>query len=263
MHAPVTAPSIDTSLSTDALMAARMRLVLSISALLAVAVDAGQSRQPVASAVWLVFSGYILHSLLVYASTRMGWRYVQGKAVHWSDVLWFTLIVFVTDGVQSLFFLFYFFAILTSSFRWGFEEGARVTVVSVASFAVCGLGTSSGDDAPQLLMRTTFLLALGHMIVHWGGSKLVAAAAPCPPERHQPAVESALRRGPHHRPHDGEDAGLFQGQPLHPHDAGQRDRHLDPAHTAQGRRLRTRQRADARNIAESPLMALDHRAHRT
>jgi signal transduction histidine kinase len=173
MHAPVTAPSIDASLSTDALMAARMRLVLSISALLAVAVDAGQNRQQVASAVWLAFSGYMLHSLLVYVSTRMGWRHVQGKAVHWSDVLWFTLIVFATDGVQSVFFLFYFFAILTSSFRWGFEEGARVTVVSVASFAVCGLGTSSGGDTPQLLMRTTFLLALGHMIVHWGGSKLI------------------------------------------------------------------------------------------
>jgi signal transduction histidine kinase len=172
MRAPVTAPHIDTSVSSDVLMAARMRLVLSISALLAVAVDGGQSRPPVASAVWLAFSGYVLHSLLVYASTRMGWRHVHGKAVHWSDVLWFTLIIFVTDGVQSLFFLFYFFAILTSSFRWGFEEGARVTVVSIASFAACGLGTGTGDDAPQLLMRATFLLALGHMIVHWGGSKL-------------------------------------------------------------------------------------------
>ena len=172
MRARAAAPNIDTSLSTDAFMAARMRLVLSVSALLAVAVDARQSPQPIASAVWLAFSGYILHSLLVYASTRKGWRHAQGKAVHWSDVLWFTLIIFVTDGVQSLFFLFYFFAILTSSFRWGFEEGARVTVVSVASFAACGLGTSTGDDAPQLLMRTTFLLALGHMIVHWGGSKL-------------------------------------------------------------------------------------------
>lgn len=173
MRAPVSAPSLDSSLSTDALMAARMRLVLSISAVLAMAVDAGPTRQPVASAVWLAFCGYLLHSVLVHACTQGGWRHVQGKAVHWSDVMWFTLIVFVTGGVHSLFFLFYFFAILTSSFRWGFEEGARVTIVSVASFAACGLGTSTGDDAPQLLMRTTFLLALGHMIVHWGGSKLI------------------------------------------------------------------------------------------
>ena len=164
------APDVDASVAADALMVARMRLVLSVSALLAVAVDAGDNR--LQFPVWLAFSGYILHSLLVYACTRMGRPYFQGKAIHWSDVLWFTLIIFVTDGVQSLFFLFYFFAILTSSFRWGFEEGARVTVASVASFAACGLATSTGGDSPQLLMRTTFLLALGHMIVHWGGSKL-------------------------------------------------------------------------------------------
>ena len=165
------APQVDACTVADALMVARMRLVLSVSALLAVAVEAGDNRQHIDSAVWLAFSGYILHSLLVYACTRTGRPCFQGKAIHWSDVLWFTLILFVTDGVQSLFFLFYFFAILTSSFRWGFEEGARVTVASVASFAACGLGTSTGDT-PQLLMRTTFLLALGHMIVHWGGSRL-------------------------------------------------------------------------------------------
>ncbi|MBB3637578.1 sensor histidine kinase [Variovorax atrisoli] len=166
------APEADTGVAADALMVARMRLVLSVSALLAVVVDAGDHREHIHGTVWLAFCGYVLHSLLVYACTRMGRPYFQGKVIHWSDVLWFTLIIFVTDGVQSLFFLFYFFAILTSAFRWGFEEGARVTVASVASFAACGLATSTGNDAPQLLMRSTFLLALGHMIVHWGGSKL-------------------------------------------------------------------------------------------
>ncbi|WP_418125816.1 sensor histidine kinase [Variovorax sp. 160MFSha2.1] len=165
-------PDAGISVAADALMVSRMRLVLSVSALLAVVVDAGDHRNHVDGAVWLAFCGYVLHSLLVYACTRMGRPYFQGKVIHWSDVLWFTLIIFVTDGVQSLFFLFYFFAILTSAFRWGFEEGARVTVASVASFAACGLTTSTGNDAPQLLMRSTFLLALGHMIVHWGGSKL-------------------------------------------------------------------------------------------
>ncbi|MBB4221684.1 sensor histidine kinase [Variovorax guangxiensis] len=165
-------PDAGISVAADALMVSRMRLVLSVSALLAVVVDAGDHRNHVDGAVWLAFCGYVLHSLLVYACTRMGRPYFQGKVIHWSDVLWFTLIIFVTDGVQSLFFLFYFFAILTSAFRWGFEEGARVTVASVASFAACGLATSTGNDAPQLLMRSTFLLALGHMIVHWGGSKL-------------------------------------------------------------------------------------------
>src|SRR5689334_13547325 len=131
MLARTTASDVDASVAADALMVARMRLVLSASALLAIAVDAGDHRQQVSNAVWMTFAGCVLHSLLVYGCARAGRPYFQGKAIHWSDVLWFTLIVFVTDGVQSLFFLFYFFAILTSSFRWGYEEGARVTVVSV------------------------------------------------------------------------------------------------------------------------------------
>ncbi|MBT2333893.1 histidine kinase [Variovorax paradoxus] len=160
------------SLAADALMVARMRLVLAVSALLAVAVDLADTHQRIGSAVWLTFSCYAFYSLGVYICTRRGHPYFHGKAIHWFDVLWFTVIVYATGGIGSLYFLFYFFAILTSSFRWGYEEGARVTMASVASFASCGLGTIIGSDTPQLLMRTTFLLALGHMIGHWGGSKV-------------------------------------------------------------------------------------------
>jgi len=162
----------DPGLSADALMVARMRLVLSVSALLAVGVDTESGQEHLEGSVWLAFSCYALYSLGVYACTRTGQPYFQGRAIHWLDVLWFTLIVFVTGGVGSLYFLFYFFAILTSSFRWGYEEGARITMASVASFAACSLGASNGDYTAQLLMRTTFLLALGHMIGHWGGSKV-------------------------------------------------------------------------------------------
>ncbi|MDQ0571618.1 signal transduction histidine kinase [Variovorax paradoxus] len=164
----------DSNLTADAVMVARMRLVLAISALLAIAVDAGEAQQHIGSPVWLAFAGYLVYSVGVYICTRMGQPYFQGKAIHWFDVLWFTLLTFVTGGVSSLYFLFYFFVILTSSFRWGYEEGARVTMASVASFVACSLGTGTGTDTytPQLLMRTTFLLALGHMIGHWGGSKV-------------------------------------------------------------------------------------------
>ncbi len=160
----------DPGVAVDALMVARMRLVLSVSALLAVAVDAAQ--EPLDGGIWLAFSGYAVYSLGIYACTRSGQPYFLGRTIHWFDVMWFTLMVFATGGAQSLYFLFYFFAILTSSFRWGYEEGARVTMASVASFAACSLGAHTGEYTPQLLMRTTFLLALGHMVGHWGGSKV-------------------------------------------------------------------------------------------
>ena len=165
---------IDTSLAADAAdarMVARMRLVLSVSALLAVFVDPA-SLQGVDGFTWLLFCGYILHSLVVCFYSELEAPLSQSRLIHWLDVCWYGLIVLLTDGVHSSFFLFFFFAILTSSFRWGLEEGARVTLASVALFAACGVGSVTEGDLPRLLLRATFLLALGYMIIYWGRAKV-------------------------------------------------------------------------------------------
>ncbi|MBT2322935.1 histidine kinase [Variovorax paradoxus] len=165
---------IDVSLASDgadARMVARMRLVLSVSALLAVFVDPSGLRG-VGGFTWLLFVGYILHSFAVYLFSQLDAPFSQSRWIHWLDVGWYGLIVLFTDGIHSFFFLFFFFAILTSSFRWGFEEGARVTLASVAVFAACGLGSMTEQDLPRLLLRATFLLAFGYMSIHWGGSKV-------------------------------------------------------------------------------------------
>jgi signal transduction histidine kinase len=155
----------------DARMVARLRLVLSLSALLAVFVDPASLRG-VDGSTWLLFCGYIAHSLVVCLYAEMEAPLAQGRLIHWLDVGWYALIVLLTEGVHSSFFLFFFFAILTSSFRWGFEEGARVTLASTALFAACGIGSATGQDLPRLLLRSTFLLALGYMIIYWGRSKV-------------------------------------------------------------------------------------------
>src|SRR5688500_4860703 len=165
---------IDTSLAADAgdaRMVARMRLVLSVSALLAVFVDPASLRG-VGGSTWLLFCGYILHSLVVCVYSELEAPLSQSRMIHWLDIGWYALIVQLTDGVHSAFFLFFFFAILTSSFRWGFDEGARVTLGSVALFAACGVGSTTEQDLPRLLLRATFLLAFGYMSIHWGGSKV-------------------------------------------------------------------------------------------
>ena len=165
---------IDTSLAADAAdacMVARMRLVLSVSALLVVFVDPASLRG-VGGSTWLLFCGYVLHSLVVYVYSELEAPLSQSRVIHWLDICWYALIVLLTDGVHSPFFLFFFFAILTSSFRWGFEEGARVTLASVALFAACGMGSATAQDLPRLLLRSTFILALGYMIIYWGRSKV-------------------------------------------------------------------------------------------
>jgi signal transduction histidine kinase len=157
--------------AADAQMVGRMRLVLAISGLLAIFIDPS-GLSDVGPLTWIVFSGYVLHCAALYIFALLNKPFSQSKLIHWMDVCWYALIVFLTGGVSSFFFLLFFFAILTSSFRWGFEEGARITVTSAILLAACGLMLDAQQDLPRLLLRTTFLLTFGYMSARWGESKI-------------------------------------------------------------------------------------------
>jgi len=163
-------PSATTN-ATDAQMVGRMRMVLAVSVLLAVFIDPS-GLSAVGGFTWLVFFGYFFHSIVIYVYSQLDRPLLQSVLIHRLDVLWFALIVVFTGGATSFFFLFFFFAILASSFRWGFEEGARVTVASAFIFFVSGLLMGDQNDLPRLLLRTTFLLAIGYMSCRWGESKV-------------------------------------------------------------------------------------------
>lgn len=155
----------------DARMVSRMRLVLAVSVLLAVFIDP-HGLSGVNRFTWLALFGYLLHSSIIYIYSHIDHSLSQSKLTHRLDVLWFAVIVGVTGSVNSFFFLFFFFAILVSSFRWGVEEGARITLASAVLFAAPALLLDTRHELPRLLLRTTFLLAFGYMCVHWGESKL-------------------------------------------------------------------------------------------
>ena len=160
-----------TTNATDAQMVSRMRMVLAVSVLLAVFVDPS-GLSAAGGGTWLVFFGYLFHSIVIYIYSQLDKPLLQSVLIHRLDVLWFALIVVFTGGVASFFFLFFFFAILVSSFRWGFEEGARITVASAFVFAISGLLMGDQNDIPRLLLRTTFLLVIGYLCCHWGESKV-------------------------------------------------------------------------------------------
>ena len=153
---------------SDAQVVSRMRLVLAVSVLLTIFIDpSGLIR--VDALIWCIFFGYVFHSMVFCISSPRNEPFSQSKLVHWLDVCWYTLMVFFTGGNGS-FFLFFFFAILTSAFRWGFEEGARITIISAVLLVVSSLVSMPELDFPRLLMRTTFLLVFGYMSARWGES---------------------------------------------------------------------------------------------
>jgi signal transduction histidine kinase len=152
-------------------MVDRTRLVLSISALLTILIDRAVIDDATGFAM-LVLYAYVLHSLVIYILPKFDLPFLNSMLVHWLDVGWYVLIVFFSGGSNSFFFLFFFFAILASSFRWGFEEGAQITLASAVLFALTGLVSNSEIEIYRLLLRTTFVLALGYMIAYWGGAEV-------------------------------------------------------------------------------------------
>lgn len=148
-----------------------MRLVLATTALLTIAIDTGQTVGSPAF-IWIVFIGYLAHSAVLYVLSRRDQPFSRCKLVHWLDVYWYGLIVFVTGYNNSFYFQFFFFAILNASFRWGFEEGARVTIASTALFAMTALLIDTPAEISILLLRLTFLMTMGYMIAYWGESEV-------------------------------------------------------------------------------------------
>ena len=157
--------------AADAQLVGRMRLVLALSVLLAVMAEPSGLNTPHAL-TWLVFVGYLFHSTVICLQSQTNHPLMQSRLFHRLDVVWFSLIVTLTGGVNSFFFPFFFFSILVSSFRWGLEEGAKVTISSAILFMAGALLLETQPNIPQLLMRTVFLLAIGYLSVTWGESKL-------------------------------------------------------------------------------------------
>jgi signal transduction histidine kinase len=152
----------------DSAMVAQIRVLLAVSMLLAVMTDA-HGAKGLGSLPWQVTFWYLVHSVAVYVLLQNR-RVARVRILHWCDVFWYVLIVYAIGGVESNFFFLFCFAILTASFNYGFEEGARVTIVSVALFAAGSLTLRRDSEISVLLLRATFLLSVGYVSAHWGES---------------------------------------------------------------------------------------------
>lgn len=113
---------------------------------------------------------YVAHAIAMLALLYRGHVSTMRAAV-WMDLVWIAVIVALTGGVSSLYFLGFLFPVLVGSFSRGFEEGALLAIVSAGLLAAIHLALG-GTDLPRLLMRMAFLLSLGYASAYWGEAKL-------------------------------------------------------------------------------------------
>lgn len=165
---------------------ATARVFLAISALAAIYMDPTQlGHAPVA---YGLLGLYLIHGVLVMTLLR---RRQQSTAafrflVHAADVVWPAFISIFAEGPRSPFFLFFFFVLAASAYRWGLWEtlataAAEVALLWIESFIVLHIWATRGGGLPwrvlsglqinvnefepkRLFMLSVYLLVMGLLL---------------------------------------------------------------------------------------------------
>jgi len=160
--------------AVDDRMIGLVRLALALAALAVIIIDPTEPDKNV-ELTYGALVLYAAYSAAVYALSLRRERRGPSRLTHWVDVAFYLLLVSLSSGTNSVFFLSFFFAIIVASFRFGFREGVRVTVASAALFSAIGYATAPNGasfEVNRFLLRPVYLLTLGYMTAYWGGGEI-------------------------------------------------------------------------------------------
>jgi signal transduction histidine kinase len=123
----------------------------------------------------LLLSAYLLYSAAIWLLAQRGALIVDSRLPHWIDTGWLALmLVDIGSGVEILFLFLFLFAVLNASFRHGFEEGCRITLVAALAFVFCGGLAQDSAVMLRLWLHASLLLMLGYMCAHWGETAIAS-----------------------------------------------------------------------------------------
>ncbi|GGE81631.1 hypothetical protein GCM10008020_28170 [Massilia psychrophila] len=159
-YGPLTGPQ---SQFADAQVMGRIRLLLALSALLAIVVDPrGDARSHAAALLLLACYAATCMAVSVCAEYRLPWS--RGRLMHWLDMAAASVIFAVGGHVDILPIIFLMLAMIVGSMRWGLHEGGRIAIGSAVLYCGGALAETPGAAQQQLLLGAAFLLALGYAI---------------------------------------------------------------------------------------------------
>jgi signal transduction histidine kinase len=156
---------------------ARCRIVLSLSALVAIYVDPTEPSGglfAISSYTLLALGGHLVYSLAV--SRRLARAAVDptrlATATVWGDVAFAMAIAMVTEGTSSPFHVFFAFPLLAVGFRSGLRSTLVVVGVSVALYLSLTLLRQHPEDLNLRIMRPAYLAILGYLVGYMGERRL-------------------------------------------------------------------------------------------
>ena len=155
---------------------AAMRFFWALAALIIIYIDPTEPNRYVeityaALILYLIFGASLFFLRL---SENRFLRWVNNWS-HWIDVCWFTILIGLSSGTNSIFFFGFFFSIMVASFRWGFRSGLVLTITSVCIVIIIGfVATPTGHDfqMARVFIRPINLFVLGYLMAYRGGREM-------------------------------------------------------------------------------------------
>jgi len=148
------------------------RLLLAVSFLGAIAVDISQPAQsPTQTFVLLI--AYVAFAAGITAATWNNWwldAKLAGPA-HAVDIGLFTVLVLLTEGYTSPYFVFFVFVLLAAAIRWGWRETTLTAILLAILFLAAGMvaaKSSVGFVLYRYIVRTGHLVILSLIIIWFG-----------------------------------------------------------------------------------------------
>jgi signal transduction histidine kinase len=156
----------------DIRLISNIRVILALSTLAVTYLDPSEPQRHVAL-TYCILIFYSFYAALLYLVSLRRANFIPVRFTHWIDVVWYLILITFSSGTNSIFFFLFFFPIQTASFRFGFAEGFRVTVVSALLFIVFGYLAAPAEsfELNRFLLRVVYLSVMGYMIAFWGGKE--------------------------------------------------------------------------------------------
>jgi hypothetical protein len=150
------------------------RAAIAVFALAAIWIDPSQpAAMPEATygvlVAYLAFAG----SVLLASRRELRWSSEFSLVTHFVDLTVISLLMLLTEGPTSPFFLLFTFSLISATLRWSWR-GALWTSVAVimllVAFATLNLGLAANlpVDVDRFIMRLAHIVVIGAMLVYLG-----------------------------------------------------------------------------------------------
>ena len=151
------------------------RLLLATLFLLAILIDVSQPAKAPAI-TYALLGAYVIFAAAIIIATWNDW-WLEARLAgpgHAADILVFMLLVFVTEGYTSPYFIFFVFVLLSAAIRWGWRETTLTAILLTLLFLGTGLFASGNEadfDTPRFIVRTAQLIIVSLILIWFGANQ--------------------------------------------------------------------------------------------